>query len=255
MNIRLIALCAFAAMCFDLSAEEKLPQEFITKCMSEMAVKPGKGHVAVVDCNSGFDVGKIKRFFFTSGYCMNIPYQYYHEGSFDVGKAASAISSYRAKAVIFIVKDDTLPMSLCAAEARWALINYATLSADGAPQQIVNNRMDKMFSRVTMQLLGAGSFMMFENSATKPVANVKDLDALRGRSPAPEAMMNISAYMDAMGFIQPIEAPYYVACQQGWAQAPTNEVQKYIWDQVHAIPDKPLKIQYDTGTQKGKVTK
>ena len=35
------------------------------------------------------------------------------------------------------------------------------------------------------------------------------------------------------------------ACREGWASAPTNDVQKAIWDKVRAIPDKPLTIEYD----------
>ena len=35
------------------------------------------------------------------------------------------------------------------------------------------------------------------------------------------------------------------ACQEGWAPAPTNDVQKAIWEKVHAIPDKPMTIEFD----------
>ena len=31
----------------------------------------------------------------------------------------------------------------------------------------------------------------------------------------------------------------------GWAPQPTNEVQRAIWDKVHAIPDKPLTIEFN----------
>ena len=38
--------------------------------------------------------------------------------------------------------------------------------------------------------------------------------------------------------------------QQGWAPAPTNEVQQAIWDKVHQIPDKPITIEFDPKTDK-----
>ena len=38
---------------------------------------------------------------------------------------------------------------------------------------------------------------------------------------------------------------YRQACQEGWAPAPKNDEQKAIWNQVHAIPDKPIKIEFD----------
>ena len=38
---------------------------------------------------------------------------------------------------------------------------------------------------------------------------------------------------------------YLAACKQGWAPAPTNDVQKAIWDKVHAVPATPMKIEFD----------
>ena len=36
---------------------------------------------------------------------------------------------------------------------------------------------------------------------------------------------------------------YKTACREGWAPAPTNDVQKAIWDKVHAMPTEPIKIK------------
>ena len=36
---------------------------------------------------------------------------------------------------------------------------------------------------------------------------------------------------------------YRKACEEGWANPPTNDVQKAIWDKVHALPTEPLKIK------------
>ena len=38
---------------------------------------------------------------------------------------------------------------------------------------------------------------------------------------------------------------YRKACQEGWAPAPTNDIQKAIWDKVHAVPATPMKIEFD----------
>ena len=38
---------------------------------------------------------------------------------------------------------------------------------------------------------------------------------------------------------------YKSACQEGWAPEPTNDVQRTIWKQVHAVPDKPITIEFD----------
>jgi len=35
------------------------------------------------------------------------------------------------------------------------------------------------------------------------------------------------------------------ACQEGWAPAPTNDIQKAIWNEVRQLPAKPIKIEFD----------
>ena len=42
---------------------------------------------------------------------------------------------------------------------------------------------------------------------------------------------------------------YRKACEEGWAPQPTNDVQKAIWDKVHAMPTEPLKIKPETKKQ------
>ena len=37
-------------------------------------------------------------------------------------------------------------------------------------------------------------------------------------------------------------ASYRTACHYGWAPAPTNDVQRAIWQKVHEMPAAPLKI-------------
>ena len=50
----------------------------------------------------------------------------------------------------------------------------------------------------------------------------------------------------ANGGVTPLRlVPYGKACHEGWAPAPTNEVQKFIWDKVHALPKNPIKIEFD----------
>ena len=52
-------------------------------------------------------------------------------------------------------------------------------------------------------------------------------------------------YMKPLGVLPAQRATYMKACQEGWAPPPTNDVQKAVWEKVHAIPDKPITIEYD----------
>lgn len=222
----------------------------------QIATKPAKGVVLVVDCNSGFDCAKVSQFFILSGKSLEIPHRVIHQNrAFSFSDADNTLREQNANAAIFVVNDPSLPMSLVAAEGKWGLVNVAKVKADDAPDQLVTRRMDKMFSRVLIQILGGCAQAGFEMDAFKPVFNLKDLDALRGLSPSPQARMSMMSYMNQLGFRPSITMPYTRACKEGWAPAPTNEFQRVIWEKVHLIPNKPMKIEFDPATQKGKVTK
>ena len=77
------------------------------------------------------------------------------------------------------------------------------------------------------------------------VGKPSDLDKLVEEVPVDISMRTIE-YLSKMG-VTPIQyTTYYRAVQQGWAAAPTNDIQKAIWDKVHAMPTAPLKIKPET---------
>ena len=242
----LIAFTAIVMLASSVIAEEDPYAD-----QGGLIIKPPVGYVAVINCGTDFDSSAISGFFFPQGQCMKIPYRIFNDSKpFSVGDAESRLNDLKANSAIFIGNDPTLPMSLTAVEAKWTFINYGRLIADNPGGELVNRRMDKMFSRATMAILGGGSFMNFPMSATKRVNSITDLDRLEGRSPSPFAMMSMSAYIDELGIKFEQESTYEQACQEGWAPAPTNEIQKAIWREIHTPPTKPLKITYDKDKQK-----
>jgi hypothetical protein len=58
--------------------------------------------------------------------------------------------------------------------------------------------------------------------------------------------------MKPLGVLPAQRATDMKACQEGWAPAPTNDVQKAIWEKVKAEksekPSKPIKVNYDPKT-------
>ena len=45
-----------------------------------------------------------------------------------------------------------------------------------------------------------------------------------------------AAYLGALGVVPAETATYRQACREGWAPAPTNDVQRAIWDRYRAAP-------------------
>ena len=89
----------------------------------------------------------------------------------------------------------------------------------------------------------------FEGCMLHPVKNLEELDELPNAL-SQEALYHIARMLEQSGITPSTRATYRTACKEGWAPAPTNDVQKAIWAEVHQIPDKPLTIKFDPKNDK-----
>lgn len=159
------------------------------------------------------------------------------EGAFDINAP-----TVKGQATLFVIDDVRYPMSLIAPEAKWAVVNVAKLKCD--KPAFFEARVKKETSRVTGQLFGAFS-NQYETNLFSGVFAAEDLDQILSAATPYEYRTRYQKYLPLMG-ITPYKVVHYKkACQEGWAPAPTNEYQKAIWDKVHQMPTKPIKIIYD----------
>ena len=136
-------------------------------------------------------------------------------------------------AVVGVCDAPGLPSLLIAPESRWALVNAAALAADKPPAETLAARVRKEQWRAFAHLMGAAD-SAFEHCLMKPVRSLAGLDALTAPSVCPEPFGRIMANAKALG-ARPIRmVPYRKACEEGWAPAPTNDIQRAVWDEVRA---------------------
>ena len=158
--------------------------------------------------------------------------------------ARKALSIPKTGIVAIIVDDDRLPTLLSAMEDGWAILNIRRFRDDLPPKAVYEMRVRKEINRVFAEAAGAG--LSFNKPCVmEPVFKVSDLDALTFPVISPEAMSKISQVCKKRGIPARRSDTYRKACVEGWAPAPTNDIQKAIWDKVHAIPDKPITIEFD----------
>lgn len=155
----------------------------------------------------------------------------------------------KGEACLFIVSDPALPMSLVAPEARWAMINLAPLKTQKKP--FFDARVKKELSR-GFSFLAGGSNSQFEMALTGCVVKPEGLDEFANEDLPFDVLRRIESYMRGYGIAPYKLTTYRKACQEGWAPAPTNDVQKAIWDEVHSLPSKPIKIEFDPKRDTGK---
>jgi len=159
------------------------------------------------------------------------------DGSFDL-----AAPKVVGEMTIFITDDAKLPKMLVAPEDRWAMVNLAPVKTD--KEAFFRNRTMKQMSRVFALLCG-GTASNYGMSLCAPILTLQDLDERNDAQIPFDVFARMNEFLKPYGITAGEKALYRVACQEGWAEKPTNDIEQAIWDQVHAIPSKPIKIEFD----------
>ena len=146
----------------------------------------------------------------------------------------------KAQAIIIIVDNPTDPSLLVAPEDKWAKVNIGKFKDRNAA------------SRTQMELLRAFCFLCggigseYKNPLTGYVSSPAQLDDSAVAQLPMDVVNRFIPYLKQLGIVPYIEATYRKACREGWAPAPTNDIQKAIWERIKADkergPTNPLKI-------------
>lgn len=153
--------------------------------------------------------------------------------------------------VTVIVDDPKLPRILSALEDGWSVLNVNGLDDDMPPKEVYENRIRKEINRAFAQAAGAG-LSLNKPCVMESAYTLHELDNIQFPVISPEAMSKIQEAGNKKKIGRIVRKTYLKACQEGWAPAPTNDIQRTIWNQVHQIPDKPIKIEFDPKRDKDK---
>lgn len=152
-----------------------------------------------------------------------------------------------------VILEKTLPIPgtsvLAAPEQGFARVSSAYLLSDSPSAEKRQRRLYMALLRGMSMALGAG-VAMYQPCIMTTVRSLADLDAIRMEVPGPETINNIERATKALGIERLFVVTYRTACRQGWAPAPTNDLQKAIWEEERKLPEKPLTIEFDP--KKGK---
>ena len=161
-------------------------------------------------------------------------------GEFNLSKPA-----VRGELTLFVVDDPALPVLLAAPENRWAVVNVATLGGKDVAEPFFRARVEKELTRGFCLLCGAMN-SNYPMAVVGPVVRASDLDKFVDAGLPVDVVARFAPYLKPFGVTPYRTMTYKRACVEGWAPAPTNDVQKAIFEQVKADkergPTNPLKI-------------
>lgn len=164
----------------------------------------------------------------------------------DLAAVPAILKGLDAKGAIWIVDDPSLPIALVAPESGWGILNVAPLSAGAPDADRLQKRLGKFILRTFANVNGIGDSTMMPACVMKQAIGVDGVDRLVCSTYSPEACSKIGSYLQLAGYKRCNRGTYYDACEEGWAPAPTNAVQKAIWDKVHQLPTRPLTIRRES---------
>lgn len=148
-------------------------------------------------------------------------------------------------AVVLVGEAGTQPCLLVAPEELWGTVNADALSSDSPSSDVFTARVQKEVWRAAALVLGAGDSQL-QPCLMRQIRSLKELDAVPVTQPTPEPFNKMIRNARELGCVQRRRTVYKRACEEGWAPAPTNDVQKAIYEQVKADkergPTNPLKI-------------
>ena len=238
--IAVSVICAIATMA-DSKASDKADKEAKLAARKErmmqatggLVEKPGVGKIAVVNAQHKVSEDAI----------TNIVAKLVFQTHFNVELVRGDFPMYTPppgfRAAVVIGADENLPLSLVASENLWGFVNVAKIG-----DKNVESRFTKEFIRVTTLAFGA-SLSQFVGSPLCSTDGVNMLDKHVTENYTFDCQQMILKNLSNLGMRPSTKTTYKKACQEGWAPQPTNQYQKVIWDQVHAIPDRPITIEFD----------
>jgi hypothetical protein len=149
-----------------------------------------------------------------------------------------------AIATVKVVESDLLgPLSIYP-DKFTTVLNINTLRKGTKSDEHFNLRCIKQLWRSLAYALGAGN-SNGPFTVMKPFRNMKELDECKVCVAGPEALNVMIKSAKKLGAAEAHTMTYRQACIEGWAPAPTNDIQKAIWDKIHATPKNPMKIKFD----------
>ena len=143
--------------------------------------------------------------------------------------------------IAIIEGSDDLPALSVYPEERIGIVNADKLKGGDDPS-LPEMRVSKEVWRA-IGFVGGLGFSPAENDIMQPIYTIKELDANRYPFIQPMNMARMQKMWKRFGVKKERRIPYRVAVQEGWAAQPTNDYQKAVWDEVHAVPTEPIKIK------------
>jgi len=159
--------------------------------------------------------------------------------------AQAKMAAAKPLMVIMVVDACSLPALSVYPEERIGIVNADRLQEKTGDPSAPEMRISKEMWRA-LGFVGGVGFSGVDNDVMQPYYTVKDLDANTHPYIQPMNMAKMQPLWERFGVKKLRRIPYSKAVKDGWAPAPTNELQRVVWEKIkaeaNAKPTNPIKI-------------
>lgn len=190
----------------------------------------GKGRIVFLNAQKAYPVESFKGVVENAAFTFALRMDVLDGEKPALDGADAAKKALNANAAVFVVEDPHLPLSLVAFENGWAFVNVAKLGE--GPDAVRAKRLGTELVRTFALLCGMANGQGC-GSLMGPVAKPEDLDLYHAPDKVnPFLAGSVQRHMELAGMSTMKVGTYRKACIEGWEPAPTNDVQKAIWQKV-----------------------
>ena len=150
-------------------------------------------------------------------------------------EAAFEAKKNGAGAVVLFMEDANAPALSVFPEEAVSVVNLLPLADD--EYNVYRRRLVREFWRAVGFALGGYGAQQQIGSAMQPVFSVKELDEVKGFGLSAMQMNAVKMAKLRLGIHDTRPVPYSRAVREGWAPAPTNDIQRAIWEEVNSAKE------------------
>ena len=266
MNRMVLAFIALSSLAFILHAEKvdsmtpeeraarnerireklkgKTPAELLYMRTGGRVSKPGSGEGKIVFFNAQafWDSKKLEVYAKNLSIFFQVRIEVVKAEIADFAALDKAKKDAKATVAMLLIDKPGHPRSLVNYEDNWGIVNLNSFQTEAKD---LDARMKKVIFRTLALTCGLADAQSI-GSLMYPAKDDEAFDELYFPDrPLPNLMIPIIGHLQRLGIKLMTVRTYREACQEGWADSPKDKWQQAIWDKAHAIPDKPIRIEFD----------
>lgn len=202
------------------------------------------GKVAIIDAQKKVDSANFKEHIqkLESFLGLNVKYSAF-AGVVDFSNLKTAVESAKGNVSVVLTESDVFPALVSMPEEKCVIVNVTALAKDSPAPEKLATRLRKEISRGVAFAFGC-SYPMTTGNVMDPIFSLSDLDRpIVEMLGVPQRPTIDRVSEKVFGMKRYKLSNYRIACQEGWAPAPSNDYQRAIWKEVHELPSEPIKIE------------